>query len=81
MPTSLLRGADMRGESLWVKRRRRRDDDEKKLAIVSACGATLAFVRTSLPWRSSRTSRSGSLLRSFCAVVSPLPRPASRSAC
>src|SRR5690606_2682953 len=40
-----------------------------------------ALRRISLAWRSSRTSRSSCLMRSFSVVVMPSRRPVSRSCC
>jgi hypothetical protein len=47
----------------------------------AAAKQALALSRISLAWRSSPTSRSSSLMRSFSALVSPVRCPLSRSAC
>lgn len=58
-----------------------RDHLRKGRSSFAAAKYALAFFRISLAWRSSRTSRSSSLLRSFSALVSPARCPLSRSAC
>lgn len=59
----------------------KRDHLRNGRSSSAAAKYALAFFRNSLAWRSFRTSRSISLIRSFSGLVSPPRCPASRSAC